>query len=180
MECEVKFQRRNDWGTPAWLFEELHEEFDFTVDAAAGSGNTKVPRFWSLEDDGLKQDWSDERVWCNPPYGAQVAHWVEKAITDDGLAVLLVPVRSETAWWHRAIEHAAELRFIRGRVHFEPPPDMPQRSAPLSLRPSFASALLVFKPEHWRDFDNSQRKLVTSTTTPRLRPEPRQTSLGGE
>ncbi len=173
----MKFQRRNDWATPAWLFEELHEEFDFTVDAAAGSGNTKVPRFWSLEDDGLKQDWSRERVWCNPPYGAQVAHWVEKAIADNGLAVLLVPVRSETVWWHRAIAAVAEIRFIRGRVHFEPPPDMPRPLARLGSRPVFASALLIFRG--YLDRGSTPQTLVTSTTTPRLREDPRQMPLAG-
>ena len=174
----MKFQRRNDWRTPAWLFDELNYEFSFTIDAAADSDNAKIYRFWDLEADGLEQDWSHERVWCNPPYGAQIVHWVEKAIADDGLAVLLVPVRTETVWWHRAIEGVHEIRFIRGRVHFEPPPDMPRPLAALGSRPVFASALLIFQPARDLDYDTSQRKIVSSTTTPRLRADPRQLELG--
>lgn len=111
-------KRRSDWATPPWLFALFDREFRFTVDACAHAGNFKMPRYWSIEQDGLAQDWSKERVWCNPPYGATIGAWVRKAAESGGLAVLLVPCRTETGWWHEWALRANEMRFARGRVHF--------------------------------------------------------------
>lgn len=47
---------RSDWETPPWLFDRLHREFRFDVDAAASAGNAKLPLFWTLlEDAAVKQ-----------------------------------------------------------------------------------------------------------------------------
>ena len=43
-------------------------EFRFTIDACADKDNIKCERFWDITQDGLKQDWSKERCWCNPPF----------------------------------------------------------------------------------------------------------------
>lgn len=135
-------RRRDDWGTPQWLFDRMHAEFAFTVDAAAHSGNHKLPRYWSKSDDGLAQDWASERVWCNPPYGSETRRWVLKASQcrdEGGLAVLLIPVRTDSGWWCDLALTASEIRFIRGRVHFVL--DGVSKNA---NRPVFASAVLVF------------------------------------
>lgn len=68
----------DDRATTPEDFAPLHERFDFTIDVAASAANTKLPRFYTAEDDGLAQDWSGERVWCNPPYSS-IEPWVEKA-----------------------------------------------------------------------------------------------------
>lgn len=62
-----------------------------------------------------------ERVWCNPPYGRVIRQWVEKAYHEwlnGATVVLLVPARTDTAWFHDYILPYAEVRFLRGRVHF--------------------------------------------------------------
>lgn len=48
---------KNDWETPQELFDKLHEEFHFTLDAAASDHNHKLPRYYTEQTDGLKQDW---------------------------------------------------------------------------------------------------------------------------
>jgi phage N-6-adenine-methyltransferase len=68
-----------DWSTPQWLFDQLNAEFNFTIDVCASEYNAKVQRFFTKEQDGLKQDWSGETVWCNPPYGRQIKRWIYKA-----------------------------------------------------------------------------------------------------
>lgn len=111
------------WATPGWLFRILDREFAFTVDVAAGPENAKCARFYTKEQNGLLQDWRGETVWCNPPYDSRsLAAFVGKgwqSVQDDPLtvAVFLVPVKSDQAWWH---EYAlqAEIRYIRGRVAF--------------------------------------------------------------
>lgn len=105
-----------EWSMPLWIFQELHEEFRFTVDAAADHGNALLPRYWDKAVDGLVQDWDAERVWCNPPYGQRQAQWIEKGHGSKGLVVMLLPVRTETEAWHRWVLHMAEVRFLRGRL----------------------------------------------------------------
>jgi len=63
------------------------------------------------------------RVFCNPPYGRAIAAWVrkssEEAAKPGTLVVMLIPARTDTAYFHDYIYHKArEIRFIRGRLHF--------------------------------------------------------------
>lgn len=110
--------RGDAWGTPSALFRRLDEEFRFTVDGAAIEENAKLPRFWSPKEDGLAQDWTGERVWVNPPF-SQIGPWVKKAAERRAaVAVLLVPSRTGTGWWHEHGQHADEIRWIKGRVRF--------------------------------------------------------------
>ena len=75
----VLFQSTTDlWETPQDLFDKLNEEFHFNLDACAIPENAKCEKFFTLEQDGLKQEW-EGTVWCNPPYGKTVGEWVAKA-----------------------------------------------------------------------------------------------------
>lgn len=118
---DVIFSRDTDnWATPQWLFDELDNEFHFTLDACASSENAKCKTFFSKVQDGLQQDWSGT-VWCNPPYGRQIAKWVEKAsdaASKGNTVVMLIPARTDTAWFHDYVYGKAEVRFVRGRVKF--------------------------------------------------------------
>lgn len=111
-----------EWGTPPEIFDPLHAEFCFTLDACATSRNAKLPRFYSEAQNGLEQDWSGERVFMNPPYGREVYAWTRKAREESArgaLVVGLVPASSDLAWWHEDIVPVqAEIRYIRGRVRF--------------------------------------------------------------
>ena len=48
--------------------------------------------------------------------------WMKKALDESILhkliVVCLVPVRSDTSWWHDYAMKATEIRFIRGRLSF--------------------------------------------------------------
>lgn len=112
-----------DWATPLEFFDKLNQEFSFDLDAAASAENTKCARYFSIEDDGLAQSWRDLRIFCNPPYGRTIGRWVKKALDETTigqcpLAVLLVPARTDTKWFHEYILGKAEIRFLRGRLRF--------------------------------------------------------------
>lgn len=78
MKADVMFSSKSDnWATPQWLFDQLHAEFDFTLDVCADAQNAKCRSFFSQEQDGLSQVWNG-RVWCNPPYGRVIGNWVKK------------------------------------------------------------------------------------------------------
>jgi site-specific DNA-methyltransferase (adenine-specific) len=110
------------WRTPEALYRALHQEFDFTLDAAADDGNAVCDRFLDAERDALAQSWAGERVFCNPPYGRDLTRWLEKAAneaqTAGALVVMVLPSRTGNSWFHRWVLPHAEIRFIRGRQNF--------------------------------------------------------------
>ena len=116
--------KKMDWATPQDFFEKLDAEFHFTLDPCADDLNHKCERYFTEEQDGLQQDWSGERVFCNPPYGRDVPKWVKKCLdeTTKGnceLAVMLLHARTDTRWFHDYIYHKAdEVRFVKGRLKF--------------------------------------------------------------
>lgn len=126
----------DEWPTPQWLFDALNAEFGFTLDPCATRENAKCRRYFTREQDGLLQDWSNERVFMNPPYGRAIGHWMKKAYESfqaGAVVVCLVPARTDTAWWH---DYAmkGEIRLLRGRVKF----------AGASFGAPFPSAVVVF------------------------------------
>lgn len=138
-------------GTTPELFNPLNERFHFTIDVAAVESNAKCERFYTPTEDGLIQSWTNERVWCNPPYSS-VAAWIDKAWREsDGseLIVMLLPAnRTEQGWWQDRVEpfrdrHGSSLRseFIRDRRPFAMPGML--RAAPNS-RPPFGLVLLIW------------------------------------
>ena len=79
---------KTDWSTHWDFFNPLNNEFEFTLDAAADSENRKVDKFFSITDNGLNQDWSNEVVWCNPPYGRKVPEWLKKGKEYSGIMLI--------------------------------------------------------------------------------------------
>ena len=60
-------------------------------------------------------------VFCNPPYGRETGKWVRKAWEEaqkGTTIVLLIPARTDTAYFHDYIYGWAEIRFVRGRLRF--------------------------------------------------------------
>lgn len=115
--------RTDEWATPAGTFSELDAEFHFNLDPCATAENHKCPRYFTKEDNGLAQNWGGYNVFCNPPYGRAIKEWVrkcsEEAKKPGTLVVLLIPARTDTAYFHDYIYHKArEVRFIRSRLHF--------------------------------------------------------------
>jgi len=111
--------KSNEWATPQDFFDKLNEEFHFTLDPCATKENAKCAKFYSETDNGLAQSWDNEIVFCNPPYGRQIKHWVKKASEAvGGVVVLLIPARTDTSYFHDYIYDKSEIRFIRGRLKF--------------------------------------------------------------
>lgn len=123
MNKSVMFSSKSDlWETPQDLFDKLNQEFGFTLDACALPENAKCERFYTPEQDGLQMPWKGV-VWRNPPYGRQVGQWVRRALftaTAGNTVVMLLPARTDTAWFHDYIykRNGVEIRFLRGRLRF--------------------------------------------------------------
>ena len=113
-------ERRQTCRTPRDFFAKLHDKYSFTLDGAALPENALLPRF-STEANPLP--WDRERVFCNPPW-SNIGPFVELAATAQ-FAALLVPARTNVAWFHRALELGAKLEFWQGRLTFREPHNSP-------------------------------------------------------
>lgn len=72
---------------------------------------------FTIEDDGLAQEWSG-RVFCNPPFGREAVQWLRRC-RDHGNAIALIPARTETAMFYECVWGAADaVLFLKGRPHF--------------------------------------------------------------
>ena len=123
MNSSLFSSAHNEWATPAATFASLDAEFHFDLDPCSTHENAKCREHYTIEDDGLTKNWGGRRVFCNPPYGRQLPAWVRKcaqeAAKPDTLVVMLIPARTDTAYFHDYIYHRArEIRFLRGRLHF--------------------------------------------------------------
>lgn len=123
MKTETLFSSNTDnWSTPDYLFDELNKEFDFDLDPCADDRNHKCFLYYTKEENGLQQNWGGHRVFCNPPYGREIKHWVKKAYEEGckpgTIVVLLVHARTDTKWFHDYVLNRSEIRFIKGRVKF--------------------------------------------------------------
>lgn len=162
-----------NWRTPPETFDPLHDEFRFTLDAAASHENALLPNYCTPEGqwitmhgeegeeriqitirDGLHATWDMERVWCNPPYSpAPVLYaFVEKCANHakaGGLAVMLLNASTtDTRWWHKFIWDC-KLHRPRERVEVR---FLPKRIAFLDdngvaqKSPRYSNQIVVFHP----------------------------------
>jgi len=130
---------RDDWETPDGLFAQLHSEFHFTLDVCASANSTKCARYFDIEQNGLKQSWSNDICWMNPPYGRQIKKWIRKAYAESfrgATVVCLVAARTDTVWWN-SYAVKGEIRFIRGRIRFKG----------AKWNSPFPSAIIIFRPQ---------------------------------
>lgn len=159
-----------EWGTPPALFAELDAEFSFTLDPAATMENAKCAKFYTKEDDGLAQSWEGERVFLNPPYGTDAAKWIAKAYFESDRAeviVALLPVRTDTKWFHDFVLGKAEIQFLRGRLRFIGPNGREGTA-------TFPSMLVVWRP---KKSGSSNKYALISRCTPRSTARTQQETL---
>lgn len=139
--------KKMDWCTPQDFFKKLDGEFHFVLDAAATVKSAKCERFFTPTDDALKQSWQVRgTVFCNPPYGRDLGKWIRKAFEESRSGqriVLLIPARTDTAYFHDYIYQKAEIRFIRGRLKFTDEDGKAGDSAP------FPSMVVIYNSRPW-------------------------------
>ena len=112
----------NEWSTPQSFYNELNKEFNFNLDPCSTNENNKCENHFTIDDDGLKQDWQGHIVFCNPPYGRVLKEWVQKcyeeSLKPNTKVVMLIPARTDTIYFHKYIYNIATIRFLKGRLKF--------------------------------------------------------------
>lgn len=110
---EIQGTRDSDnYATPKLFYDKLNSEFNFDFD----------PCPFKSDFDGLVIDWIGN-IYINPPY-SNIEPFIKKGIYEikKGNAkkcVYLIPVRSDTKYWHNLImKYSDEIRFVKSRLNF--------------------------------------------------------------
>ena len=117
----------NEWYTPAAILDAARDVLGaFDLDPASNAeaqASVQAARFFTKEDDGLRQEWGG-RVWLNPPYAQpHIADFVSKMVAERragrvAAGIMLTHNYTDTAWFHEAAAVAEAICFTRGRVKF--------------------------------------------------------------
>lgn len=76
--------------------------------------------------DGLESDWSNKRVFCNPPFSAK-AERIKKAHNEVSfnncpVVVMILPTNSmDSSPWHEFIYGKYDYEILSGRISFHDP-----------------------------------------------------------
>jgi ParB family chromosome partitioning protein len=84
----------------------------------------KAARYYTIENDGLIQDWHAISIWLNPPYCGNQSRWVNRLIAEYEQghvkqAILLVNAATEAAWFQHLYGYT--VCFVSGRISFRSP-----------------------------------------------------------
>jgi DNA N-6-adenine-methyltransferase (Dam) len=97
--------RSPEWPTDPAFLAKLEARFGpFSLDPCCTPETAKCDRYFTRADDGLAQTWTG-RVLMNPPareIDRRMRKAYESAQTMAEILVCLVPVRTDTQWWHSA------------------------------------------------------------------------------
>ena len=117
----------NDYKTPPEIYNIALEYLglkQFTLDACCSDNN--IPALMHFNKgvyDGLTESW-EPYTWCNPPYN-ECEKWVKKAwleVQRDNceIAILLLPARTETKYWHEYIltNPRCQIQFLKKGYKF--------------------------------------------------------------
>lgn len=118
---------RGDWRTPPEVVEVVREALGgrIVLDPCAPPDPADIIAKVNLAGpagshaDGLVGDWRGP-VYVNPPFG-DLAAWASKCAAEarrGAEVILLLPARTDTAYWHNHVSSASLVCFWRGRLRF--------------------------------------------------------------
>ena len=119
-------QDRDSRFTPADFMEHIYAAFgSIDLDPCAHRlSPVEAKRRIMLEEggDGLTDTWSGDLVYLNPPY-SQLLVWLRRAHEqwqqgNVKTVVCLIPVRTDSAWFHDTLSNDADIFLVQGRVKF--------------------------------------------------------------
>jgi len=120
-----KGERKDFWETPPEWAQFFIKHFDVNVDVCADWHNAICPRYYSEDEDCLKQSWPNgEKDVCfmNPPFSV-APRFIEEAVWQckkRGVQLILLYKTSLEShiWQDEIIDNAKFFLFPRGRVSF--------------------------------------------------------------
>ena len=87
--------------TPKEIWQQLSQEFNFTVDACASDKNHLLPKYWTKENSALDKNWDNEIVYCHPMYDTKIPKFIKKAFNSNCMTVFLLPASTNAVYFHK-------------------------------------------------------------------------------
>jgi hypothetical protein len=125
----------NEWYTPACSIELVRQVIgEIELDPASSpraNETIRAARYYTTEQDGLRQSWQCASLWLNPPYGrdpvtkrGNMDIWTDRLICEYehgnvGEALALVTAIPDRQWWHKL--WAYPVCFCHRQIMFERP-----------------------------------------------------------
>lgn len=127
-EVLIKAYRKttsNEQYTPPEVLEAVQRVLGkIELDPCSNTGEPNVPaaRHFTIEDNGLEQDWRASTLFLNPPF-SEKAPWVEKLIEEHqaghvGEAIVLLTASTSAEWWRKLTDASPVVCFTSKRVAF--------------------------------------------------------------
>ena len=130
----------DEWYTPKWIIEKLGS-FDLDPCSPSERPFDTAAVHITKEQDGLKHDWGNSRVWLNPPYSSSLLNAFVKRLSEHGNGMALLVSRIDNLLFQETIfPHATSMYVLRKRVKFIASDG--QRKSPM-----FGSLLIAFGEE---------------------------------
>ena len=107
---------KDEWLTPPWVVRELGP-FDLDPCSPLERPWDTALNHFDCIDDGLFLDWFGN-VWCNPPYGREMAQWLKKASVHNNCMVLIFARTETRAFFDHVWCKASAVFFLKGRLRF--------------------------------------------------------------
>jgi phage N-6-adenine-methyltransferase len=128
-----------EWYTPRIIIDSVLELFgkidlDPCSNGKGDAANVPATEHYTREDNGLARAWHG-KVYMNPPYGREVAQWVEKVTAEYQAgniseAVILIAARTDTRWFNLLAKTGAVWCAVEGRLLFSTPGVKTSNAAP--------------------------------------------------
>lgn len=115
---------RDNYRTPDYLFNHYHEIFNFEMDGACTSEDSKLENGYFIDQgyDALELNWFN-RTWCNPPFSLkneflQKAH--DEVLSGNcPLCVMVYPLNAiSNSKFHELVVNKFHYEFLENRVGF--------------------------------------------------------------
>jgi len=140
---------------PAVVAALIHDYGPPSLDAAASPGHAIAGRYYTTEQDAIKQPWAVDCnggwIFVNPPFDFDALPvFVQKAYKESTLGatvVCLLPFYKSYDWFRNLIWAYAELRMIQGRVDYQGFGPQADKVAGNSGARPFDSCLAIFRPK---------------------------------
>jgi len=115
---------RQDYATPDDFMAAVRLRFGpLAFDLAADATNFKAEKYFTIEQDSLRQEWSTipGTLWLNPPF-AHIEPWAKKCACESvmGARILfLVPASVGSVWFARWVHRRAFVLALSPRLTFD-------------------------------------------------------------
>ena len=125
---KMNIKGNDNFRTPDHVFKQLNDIFNFTLDAACTTEDCKCPKgfYFDRSIDALSRDWSNERIFCNPPFSKKAA-FIEKAYNEVinnncPIVVMILPSNCQDCKaFQKYIKHNFFYETLEGRISFIDP-----------------------------------------------------------